>query len=293
MLVGAICGYVGGALVGADGVMGGSVSRAVGVVILFLFIFVSKMFTNGTGSRRAGMSVSGGGGPVQRVLNRVRRRASCLFMCSRGRMSMGRHGAIGMDRRQMTSMLSSLFHGAGMNCTVRKRGVVLVTGAARASTTRRGHRVAKIIGSVGKRAVVKTGVVVGNANANIDAGVSKRFSVRTTTNSRLVISFVKCLARAVGVSSRGALGVGLLRSAGALRRIIMMNCAMRAGSTMAKSMTMIGTSGLGSMGALRMKDVLRKGMSNMCISNSSNRPNRTDGVHVHNGNALGSSISPL
>lgn len=148
--------------------------------------------------------------------------------------------------------------------------------------------------SRGNRPVVNTGIVIRNAAGNVVASLSNGFSLRYPMNSALGADCVNCLTQAIGMAKGvGTLGVALGRSARALSRMIIINCNAVGGSSLANSITSIGTRRVVGQGPIGLKRNLRKTTTNMSIVHSSNSPRKNFSVHVHNITAIGNSTSPL
>lgn len=157
------------------------------------------------------------------------------------------------------------------------------------SFTRAGT-VGKRIGSTSNRPIVNTAVAIGNGTMNV-ASVSNGFSISTTPNAGLAFACLKVAPRAIGTSGR--VDVALRSSSGTLGRIIIVNCNITGGSSLANSIATVGPSSGGGNIIIGTRSVLANGITNMGVADGSNAPNNNTGVHIHNNSSLGTSGSPL
>lgn len=154
-----------------------------------------------------------------------------------------------------------------------------------ATLTRRG--IANGIGSSSNRPIVKTDIIMGNGGAvKAVASFSKGFVLSIPTGDILIVSCVNCIARRIPATKGGSLRVILGRSAGALSRIIIVNCNARHGNSIADSMTDIGTSGFMGKTIGSIKRLVRKGMTNLTVAGPGNSPAKDARVHLHNAGAV-------
>lgn len=285
-------GSVGGAHYASFYMPGGSsVGRLLGAVeiaVFLLFFYIFDAVTNAIGSRGTEMSVRGAGIPLRRVLGRVRRRASCLFVCSGG-VSIGRHASVHISRGPISRILGGLLKG-GVTCRVRNVRVVLSSGErGRATVTRRtgGVRIGNGIASVTNRPIVNTDVLRGKAAGNVMASFGNSFSLGMGPNTILIISCVNCSTRRMGIVPKGILGVGVGRSTRLLSRIIMINCKARGGIGLANTVRAISTSIVRGHPVHDTASTLRNAMSKLAMASNANGPKRFTSFGVQNGASIG------
>lgn len=145
-----------------------------------------------------------------------------------------------------------------------------------------------------KRSIPNTDVRVGNNARNAVASLSNGFSLGTPGGgSVLVISFVNCMARRLPIRATGPVSVVLGRSAGALSRIIVMNCRRIGGGSLANTITGMGVRSLLGAPTSSFSRALNKHVTKMGMDSNRNVPNKAVGVIVHNGGSLARSGSPL
>lgn len=196
----------------------------------------------------------------------------------------------------VTTILSRYLGGDKLTCIMGSKTVTVhPTGRiGTIGTMRRTGIVSKAIISRANRPIVKTGILIGNAAGNRVASLGKNFSVGIRrTSTALLISCINCIHRRIGTASNGVLGVMLIPSTGVVRRIIMANCNAFGGSTCTNSTTDIGGRGVTSIPSISFRSLLRKGTANMRFASTSNRPNSSTSLDVHNVNSFGTSGSPL
>lgn len=261
--------------------------------LLTLFIFTKATFTARSCSRAVGIAIITSGISANGMVDRVRGRASCLFICGIGRIGLGHGIGIGTRGGSMTRILGGIFRNASVCCTVRNGGVVLVDGTGSKRTIRRTGGMANVIGSTGNRPMVNTGMVIGNRSVNAVASVSKQFILSTPGSTILRVACVNFASRSIGVKGGGRVIIALARSARALSRIIMINCNARGGIGLANTMKGISVGSVKSQPVAGTNGTLRNAISKMCTLRGSNRPKTSNTiVGVHNINALGGD-SPL
>lgn len=143
--------------------------------------------------------------------------------------------------------------------------------------------------------MVNTGMIVRNANANAVASMRKGFGLTSIAGKTMVrVDFVKCVSGALRTGSTSSLGVMLGRSGRTLSRIMMMNCNMRHGDSLANSITSIGSSMLRDHPRTGLVRSLRKTIPKLGvdIANDGTR-NSSAAAHVHNGGSVATSGGPL
>lgn len=158
----------------------------------------------------------------------------------------------------------------------------------------RGTEVANAMGSGAKRTIVNTGVGMGSDANNAVASVSKRFGVRTSSGTALMMSFVKCVARRMPLGNEAGMMMALSRSSRALSRIIMINCKARGGMGLANSITTMGISrGVTDHSVAGMSSDLSNLIPKLMIDRAANFTNKSNtSLGMHNLNSVGGS-SPL
>lgn len=136
------------------------------------------------------------------------------------------------------------------------------------------------------RPLVNTAIGAGSTGANTMASLSNGFRVGMGTGTALLIDCLNFGRHRVTIHKHTVLRPVRLSSSGRLlRRIIMINCNARGGTSLANSMTVIGTRRVGGMSGSGVSAVLRNGMTNIRVA-SSNRPNTSPDMHVHNVNSF-------
>lgn len=154
---------------------------------------------------------------------------------------------------------------------------------------RRKHAIANGVVSSAKRPLVNMSMLIGNAAINAVASFSNGCSLRIPSNGRvLIVSCVKCGARSVAMKGDGRLGVGVRTSARTLSRIIIINCNIVGGHSLANSVTSIGTTsvmGSPTSGTVR---TLRKRIPNLSVMHGSNGTASNMAVGVHKRHSLSS-----
>lgn len=164
--------------------------------------------------------------------------------------------------------------------------------AAALSCTRR--VISNMIGSIANRPVVKTGMIRGKAAGNSVASVSNGFSFSVSGPIiALSISCVKCRPRSCTCGKRKDIVVVLGRSLRGLSRIIIINCNITGGQSLANSITSIGKRGLRRATSFDTTRTLRKETTNIAVLSADTGPNRSIRIHIHNGHSLGTAGSPL
>lgn len=187
-----------------------------------------------------------------------------------------RGGAVGR-------VLSQLFSGSNVSCGVRGHRVMLCGRTApRMRTIGRRGSVGNVMTSRRNRPVVNTDMLRGNAAGNAVASLSNHFALSVNGKARLVISCMNCAAGAIGVNGRSAVGVMLVRSAGALSRIIMVNCNARGGSSISNSMASMSNSGLSGVPATGTRVTLRNVTPNLSMGFNDNTTNSSTALRMHN-----------
>lgn len=147
----------------------------------------------------------------------------------------------------------------------------------------------------GLNPIVNTSVRIRKADGKYVASVSKGCALPgIPTGTALMFSCVKCRARGVTMNKGAGVSMGLTRSDRLLRRIIMINCNIRHGDSLANTITSMGTtSTLGGAPANGMSSTLRKHVTNMSILSNSNGPARSGAVHMHNVGSVATRANPL
>lgn len=199
----------------------------------------------------------------------------------------------------MGRVLAATLEGGGLACGFSGGCVSLCMsgrGTPRAVIARRrqGVGVGNMMVSRINRPVVKTGVSLGKRpKAKSVASVRKGFALRIPRGTMLMVSCVKCLARRVPIRKGTSFGVRVGRSAGALSRIMIMNCNSRGGRAMATSTSALGMSSLGGIPATGLTSSLNKHIDNMLVRRANNRTKcSSPAVVVHKSDSPASS-SPL
>lgn len=156
------------------------------------------------------------------------------------------------------------------------------------SFTRNDLAVSNIIARGGaKRPVVNTDVLLGNRSSKAVASFGNGCSVPgIPSNTALIFDCVNVGARRIGIATSSGLSVSLRRSGRLVSRIIIVNCNVRHGSSLANSMNTIGDGSLAGITAPGITGTLRKHISNICVS-TGNTPKDSPRMHVHNVNAAG------
>lgn len=126
---------------------------------------------------------------------------------------------------------------------------------------------------------------------NAMASVSNGFAVRIRGNGALIFSCLNCGGGRMLTGSSG-LGVALRRSGGILSSIIIMNCNIRGGDSMANTVSRIGGRSVRGHAVAGTGSTLRNGATNIRVISSSTHPNTSPAIHVHNFSS-GKSSSPL
>lgn len=150
-----------------------------------------------------------------------------------------------------------------------------------------GNEIASSLG----RPVVNIDVFRGNAAGNIVASVSNGCSLSIGRKTAVICSCVNCLARRGGTITK-MVGIVLGRSAGALSRIIIMNCNIRGGDSLANTMSSMGSRSVRTHAVAHTRRTLRNGATNIRILDTSTGPNTSPRIHVHKVDS-GNSYSPL
>lgn len=142
--------------------------------------------------------------------------------------------------------------------------------------------------------VTNTGVVMGKAAGKGVASVSNGFALRgIPTGTALIVSCVKFAPRRVHMKGRAAFGVALRRSSRTLSRIMMINCNIVGGGSLAKTISRLDDDSVGSLGISRPARTVTKGLTNMRMRRIKKRPKRTTAVHIHKSNSVATSDTPL
>lgn len=157
---------------------------------------------------------------------------------------------------------------------------------------RRGRSMSNAVGSPMKRPIVNTDVLRGNAAGNAVASFSNGFALGITPKTALIVSCVKCGGRRVGIVPKGSLGVVLRRSARALRRIIMINCNIRGGSSIANSIASMKGRHLKGLPIAGMLRTIRNTTTNIAVARASSVPNSTPSTLIHNRGSVGTGSKP-
>lgn len=237
-------------------------------------------------TRNCGLSVGGRGDDVVRVLGSVRGGDRFAFFFGSGGIGMGGGTDVGMGSTALSRTLTRMLGGANCSCrVVSQRMLVGATSSSISSIPdmRRGRgTVANVVGSMGNRPVVNTGIIRGNAAGNAIASVRKEFSLGITPNTALMISCVKCAADRVIINGGASLTVDLGRSSRVLSRIIIINCKAVGGGSLANTITTIGNSSLTTHGAARLSATLRNTTSNIAMAHSGDTPKTATDVRVQN-----------
>lgn len=150
----------------------------------------------------------------------------------------------------------------------------------------------KMIASRDNRPIVNTAIGTTNDGRNIIASLSNGFDVSTTPSTALAVACVNVRSGAIGTRTNGALAVALGSSSGILGSIIIVNCNIRGGDSLANTITSVGDSSVGNLSTASTNTTLRNGTTNMRVVGSNN-PNRTTSVHVHNCSSGDNGVNPL
>lgn len=287
------------------GSCGGIVSgygRVIGINVIStctLFLNTGATLTDMARCVSRGMSLGARGYAVRSIVRRVRGRASCLFMCSGGSISMGHAMCMGKDGASMVRLLGNVFTGASVSYGMLNGGVALsgvsgMTAEVTRRAERRGGATGNGIVSSANRPMVNTSMMRRNAAGNAIASVGNGFALGLDAPGTGVrVSFVNCGARMLTTRSNGLVTMGLISSARLLSRIIMMNCNSRGGIGVANTITAVSSGALTSEPVSGVSRNLRNLTPNMAMAGTNNRPNRSaNGVLVHNLNSFGTS-SPV
>lgn len=145
-----------------------------------------------------------------------------------------------------------------------------------------------------RRPMVKTDILVRKASGNAVASLSNGFVLSGIPSGKgLIISCVNCTARALPVGKGADFDVILTRSARALSRIIIMNCNIRGGIGLAKSITSIGKSTLRRHPMISTARDLRNLIPNLSMDGKkSKHPNTANSLDLHNRNGLSKGSTP-
>lgn len=242
------------------------------------------------------MAVDFSGVPLSRTVTHVRGADNCAFFCSTARMGIGRRIDLGIGRIPMSGTMKRVLGNVSLSFRIADARVTLFPGGDAPTRANGTAAVVNGIMSRGKRPVVKTGILMTNAAANIVASVSNGCGLRTPFKSSLRVSCVNCAARAIGTKRGSVVGVG--RSSGALRRIMIMNCNMVGGGSLAKTITSLGTDSLRGRRPGAIRSVLHANITKLSMNVRASAGNGAD-VVIHNGGGLhtadasGSSLRPL
>lgn len=161
--------------------------------------------------------------------------------------------------------------------------LINAAGAGLSNMGRRNFGMGKRISS-GINPLPKIGIVIGKAVAKMVASVSNGFRVMTPcSGTALIFSCIKCRPGRISLGKRQVMGIGVIRSTGTLRRIIIMKCAARQGTAVAKSMTAVAAGSLGRDPATGLAGTLTKHVPNLVTGRfDKNRPNISKtSLHVH------------
>lgn len=146
---------------------------------------------------------------------------------------------------------------------------------------RRAGAIAKRIISRANRPIVNTDIIIRKAAGNAVASFSKEFTLRIPSNGGIIVSFIKCIPRAVTPGRKGSFEIILGRSSGVLSRIIMINCNARGTGSIAKSVKIVAPSRVSSLPISGLNTTLTKRVPNLDVDNNSDHPNRKTAVSVH------------
>lgn len=142
--------------------------------------------------------------------------------------------------------------------------------------------------------MVKIDVLIGNASGKAIASLSNGFSLSTRVKGVLRVDCMNCVSRRVGIRDGGLLHVVVRRSAGGLRRMIMIKCKARGGIGLAKTMSTISTRSLTDGPIVDATRTLTNLTPNLDMLRASNHPKRKTAIGVHKANAFsGTKASPL
>lgn len=137
--------------------------------------------------------------------------------------------------------------------------------------------------------LVNISIIIGKiTGTNAVASVSNGFALGLPcTRTPLIFSCLNCRPRRVIPNTGGRLAILLRRSAGTLRRIIIMNCAGRHGRAVVNSITAVAAGSLARDPATGVGGTLTKHLPNLVMGRcTNNRPNISrDRLFVHNGTA--------
>lgn len=193
---------------------------------------------------------------------------------------------LGFEGATLLTKVYSIFD---LNCTPR---LFTMSSASAIRTIRRAGGVANIIDST-VNPVVNTGMLRGNAAGNMVASVSNGFTLGIGPKTAVMISFVNCIDRRVGVAGRAAIGVALGRSSRVLSRIIIIKCNAVGGDSLSNTSISVDRSGVGNSVVAGLSRSLRKHTTNIATIDASNTPNSSSSVHMHNRTAVGTGTRPL
>lgn len=252
----------------------GRLLLVVGFFSFFLLVKVNRYLTAGSCSRDGLFAVGASRGAIGRIFRRVRGGDRCVVFCVSRVVSAGHGMGVSMGGRRIDTVLSRLFLNASGACDVGSQRVAVCRGNRRPGDRRRdgGFVIANMVASTRKRSVVNISMGMGKAALKKVSSVSKQCSVDIPGGgSVLVISFLNCTARRVGVGKQHGVGVQLHRSAGTLSRMIIVNCKRRGGRDIIMSVDSMGPSRV-TTPAQGLAGGLTKRMSNLVTMRHSNRP---------------------
>lgn len=258
------------------------------LVVLVLMLLYTPISTRGG---RGLVALGFAGVPLSRTVPGIRGRDKCAFFCRSRRVSVGRGIDLGIGGRAVGGAVTTLLGKAGIGFRVSTARVVLCAKGGGGTVSKRPRGVSNAMVSRDNRPVVKTGIVIRKADANIVASLSKGCAVGTPTKDGLGVSCVNCIARAMGTNEGDAMG--LIRSDGALTRIIMVNCNARHGSSLAKNLMSMSRGGLGVVGDDGLVSHLTKRVPNLDMAANSTGPKTSRALHMHNRGSLDTSGTPL
>lgn len=142
--------------------------------------------------------------------------------------------------------------------------------------------------------MTKTGIIIGKAAGKGVSSVSKGIILRGIPGgSALIVSFVNCAARRIGIDGRTAVRIGLIRSTGTLRRIIIVNCNSLSGGRIADTVASLGTSSLViNIDKTSVSTSLRNGVNNLIVGGLKDTGSNA-AFRLHNVASVGSKGTPL
>lgn len=272
-------------LAGGGGVVGGGQS------VQITTFYLNLVLTNSLRMRTRGMAFQSKAISLGRTFRGVRTSSGCGVTCGSSRLGISHGISLGRGRARMLRVLTAVLGSANCACGG-GNGCVIVIPIRRGPTSGIGG-MGKIIGSTDNRTVVKTGMLMGNATANIVASVGKDFRLRIPNGTMLRVACVKCMRRSITMGGQSRLTILLGRSAGALSRIIIMNCNAVGGGSLANTMTSIGVSSAPLDAVSAIDRTLTKGTTNLRMGAVDTRPNNNAAFQVHKTTSAKTNGSPL